>query len=219
MSTSILGSSSFSLTPDVNGVPVMLGTNTPSVASDVFANRPVAGVVGRIFVSTDTLRVYRDTGTVWALIADGNSDIMYQALTSTVAAQSGTTTIPLANTTPTTASGTQIWSQVITPIFSTSRINIDGSFIVDSATISREITACFFRGTTCIGVTGANIATVARAVPITFNITDAPATTAATTYTIRVGVSSAATWYVNQTSTPYFNGMYALNGITVSEIA
>lgn len=38
---------------------------TPMFFSDIFANRPAAGVVGRIFISTDTLVLYRDTGTTW----------------------------------------------------------------------------------------------------------------------------------------------------------
>lgn len=41
---------------------------TPMFFSDVFANRPTAGIVGRIFISTDTYAFYRDTGTGWDLI-------------------------------------------------------------------------------------------------------------------------------------------------------
>jgi len=41
---------------------------TPAFYADVFANRPAAGFVGRIFVSTDTFAFYRDNGTGWDLI-------------------------------------------------------------------------------------------------------------------------------------------------------
>lgn len=41
---------------------------TPAFYADVFANRPAAGYVGRIFVSTDTFAFYRDNGTGWDLI-------------------------------------------------------------------------------------------------------------------------------------------------------
>ena len=44
---------------------------TPMFYSDIFANRPAFGVVGRIFISTDTSQIFRDTGTTWSLIADG----------------------------------------------------------------------------------------------------------------------------------------------------
>lgn len=38
---------------------------TPMFNSDLFANRPAAGIVGRIFISTDTKVFFRDTGTTW----------------------------------------------------------------------------------------------------------------------------------------------------------
>lgn len=41
---------------------------SPSINSNVFANRPSAGQVGRLFVSTDTFEIYRDNGTTWDLI-------------------------------------------------------------------------------------------------------------------------------------------------------
>lgn len=44
---------------------------TPMFYSDIFANRPAFGIVGRIFISTDTAAIYRDTGSSWVLIADG----------------------------------------------------------------------------------------------------------------------------------------------------
>lgn len=44
---------------------------TPMFYSDIFANRPNFGIVGRIFISTDTAAIYRDTGSAWDLIADG----------------------------------------------------------------------------------------------------------------------------------------------------
>lgn len=44
---------------------------TPMFNSDLFANRPAAGIVGRIFISTDTNVLYRDNGTTWDLIGGG----------------------------------------------------------------------------------------------------------------------------------------------------
>jgi hypothetical protein len=43
---------------------------TPMFYSDVFANRPAAGITGRLFVSTDTKLWYRDTGSTWDLIGN-----------------------------------------------------------------------------------------------------------------------------------------------------
>lgn len=44
---------------------------SPALYSDVFANRPAAGFIGRLFVSTDTLEIYRDNGVTWDLIGGG----------------------------------------------------------------------------------------------------------------------------------------------------
>lgn len=52
-----------------NSVLNQLGS--PAIYSDVFANRPAAGYTGRLFVSTDTNELYRDTGTSWVLIGAG----------------------------------------------------------------------------------------------------------------------------------------------------
>jgi len=44
---------------------------SPALYSDVLANRPAAGFIGRLFVSTDTLEIYRDNGVTWDLIGGG----------------------------------------------------------------------------------------------------------------------------------------------------
>lgn len=41
---------------------------TPAFYADTLANRPSAGFIGRIFVSTNTFEFYRDNGTTWDLI-------------------------------------------------------------------------------------------------------------------------------------------------------
>jgi len=45
---------------------------SPSLNSNTFANRPAAGQVGRLFISTDTLAIYRDNGTSWDQIGGGS---------------------------------------------------------------------------------------------------------------------------------------------------
>jgi hypothetical protein len=44
---------------------------TPMFNSDIFANRPTFGIPGRIFISTNTLEIYRDTGSAWNLLGGG----------------------------------------------------------------------------------------------------------------------------------------------------
>lgn len=45
---------------------------SPSILSDLLANRPAAGTKGRLFVSTDTREVYRDTGSEWEALVGGS---------------------------------------------------------------------------------------------------------------------------------------------------
>lgn len=46
---------------------------SPSINSNTFANRPPAGQIGRLFVSTDTYEIYRDNGITWDLIGGPGS--------------------------------------------------------------------------------------------------------------------------------------------------
>jgi hypothetical protein len=48
---------------------------SPALYSDVLANRPAAGFIGRLFISTDTLEIYRDNGTTWDLISGGGGGV------------------------------------------------------------------------------------------------------------------------------------------------
>jgi hypothetical protein len=48
---------------------VLNAGGTPSVLSDTFANIPAFGTAGRLFVATDTKKIYRDTGAAWEEIS------------------------------------------------------------------------------------------------------------------------------------------------------
>jgi hypothetical protein len=148
------------------------------------------------------------------------SGIVLQSQTSVIAAQSGNTLLAISNSTPTTSTaGTAIWSQVITPNATASRINISGSFTFDHNQSGRQLNASLFRGTTCIGVFCNTCWQSGQPVPMTFTINDAPSTVSAVTYTLYVGASASGTWYVNQGKNAMFNGMLARNGITVQEFS
>lgn len=67
---------------------------TPMFNSDTFANRPAFGIVGRIFISTDTKEFYRDTGTSWELIGGpGSGTITGSGTTGTLVKFTGTSSI------------------------------------------------------------------------------------------------------------------------------
>jgi hypothetical protein len=71
---------------------------TPMFNSDTFANRPAFGIVGRIFISTDTKEFYRDTGTSWELIGGpGSGTITGSGAATQVAFWNGASSISGSN--------------------------------------------------------------------------------------------------------------------------
>jgi hypothetical protein len=70
---------------------------TPMFNSDTLANRPAAGIVGRIFIAIDSpFGIYRDTGTAWDQIS-GASTFSGSLATGQVAFGSATNTISGTN--------------------------------------------------------------------------------------------------------------------------
>jgi len=70
---------------------------TPMFNSDLTANRPAAGIVGRIFIATDSpFGIFRDTGTAWDQIS-GASTFSGSLATGQVAFGSATNTISGTN--------------------------------------------------------------------------------------------------------------------------
>ena len=176
MTSKTLGGHSFSLTPDVLGVPLLL----PSA----------------------------------------NLGVEVQSVSAVVAAQSGTSTVALTNSTPTQASaGTVVWSQSITPKYASSDVEIQGSFLYDSSNSARQLVVSVFRGTVCVGVTLAYLTTSGKPVPVSISFNDSPSSITAQTYTIYVGQSSSGTWYVGQATSSLFNGMLAKGVVLLKELS
>jgi hypothetical protein len=71
---------------------------TPAFYADTLANRPAAGFVGRIFVSTNTFAFYRDNGTGWDLIGGpGTGTITGSGANGQVSYWNGASTITGSN--------------------------------------------------------------------------------------------------------------------------
>jgi hypothetical protein len=71
---------------------------TPAFYADVLANRPAAGFIGRIFVSTNTFAFYRDNGTTWDLIGGpGTGTITGSGAAGQVSYWNGASTITGSN--------------------------------------------------------------------------------------------------------------------------
>ena len=76
--------------PSIN-LSILNQKATPSFFADTLANRPAPSFVGRVFISTDTYDLYRDTGTAWVLLSPSS--------TGTIGGSGTTDTIPLFSST------------------------------------------------------------------------------------------------------------------------
>lgn len=132
-----------------------------------------------------------------------------------------TVLIPDDDTVPTSTEGTQILSQAITPTDNTNKILCEVSLWGDhnvSVDASGSASAALFRGTTCIQV--ARAGNEGRERSISFSFLDSPATTSATTYTVRVGPNDGGDIIrLNGTTSARLFGGASSCTLTVMEIA
>ena len=96
---------------------------TPMFNSDTFANRPTFGIVGRIFISTDTKEFFRDTGTSWELIGGPGS--------GTITGSGTVGTLPIWTTTSALGNSTLI--EGATLISTTKDIKADAFYLTGAA--------------------------------------------------------------------------------------
>lgn len=132
--------------------------------------------------------------------------------------RSGTTLIPYDKTVPLVTEGSQIWTQTVTPASITSRFIIRFDGFISSGSGTRYVTAAIFADNVCIGVS-TQLASVANApFQLVACAVTAPESTAPVTYSIRMGNSSTAAWYIGQTIAGTFGGAGTAN-VTMTELA
>ncbi len=219
MVTQVLGSHNFLDVPTVNNEPLVYSNGSiPSISSGLLSAIPAASIVGRLYFATDTKIIYRDTGTIWSPLIDGNSSIIRQNISGIIPALTATTTIPLDNTAPLSTEGTAIWSQSFTPTNGANTMQIEFSCQVDSNTSNRMIAFAIFRDTTCIGASIQHVTTTARPVTVKMQIRDVAPGNGPFVYSCRAGVTGAtATWYINNNAAAYFAGNLAKTTYTIWE--
>jgi hypothetical protein len=138
------------------------------------------------------------------------SNLYRQAVSVDISAATGSTSIPLDNTTPLISEGTQVATLSITPSDNTNLVEVTASFNVyatgadGGAPIGEaSVIAALFRGSTCISVqhrrvtetySGAVSGAAAFYGTVSFNLIDAPASASAVNYSIRVGIGSGTSW-------------------------
>jgi hypothetical protein len=126
-----------------------------------------------------------------------------------------TSIIPFDNTIPQITEGTQIISGTITPTKTTSRIVGFVSINGDADSTSVQTIVAAFRGTTANAVAATWLKYITYSSLISFEFTDLPNTTSATTYSIRVGPDTG-TLYVNRQATAPTSLLGGANKITLT---
>jgi len=122
--------------------------------------------------------------------------------TGSIASMTGTGKIPATTATPLITGGTQIWTTTITPTSATSKFVINFTTTIDAAA-SQVMAFALFRGTTCIAVCAGQSV---HCQTLTMYYVDTPATTAATTYSLRAGTGATTTWYIGREATATYGG-------------
>jgi hypothetical protein len=137
-----------------------------------------------------------------------------------VAATSGTNIIPLDNSAPVITEGTQIASQGYVPSDPGSKMIVEGCLQVDCSASNKALVITAFRDSTCIGAISMNFLTSGKPQPFPFMFCDSSMGSSygtSVTYSVRIGIATAGTWYVNRTITAIFNNLLTANCIRFSE--
>lgn len=144
--------------------------------------------------------------------------------TNLTAYTTSTATIPCDNTVPQIGEGVEILTKAITPVSATNNILIQANVVAGNSVNGNKITLAAFKATTgdaiaAIADSQDSGGTTDYAHNITLNHVVTPGTTAAVTYSVRIGGSGAGTTFVNGfQSTGVFNGL-CISNLTLMEIA
>lgn len=123
-----------------------------AISEAAFGSRPAAATAGNLFIATDTLALYRDTGATWNLV--------FPALTGEVTSTAGSLTTALSTTG--VSAGTYGGTSEI-PVFtvdSKGRITSAANIAMASSSISVTGSDLTMSGSTGTAITNATLATV-----------------------------------------------------------
>ena len=189
------------------------------------AKLSVSGVVPGTFAQVtvnDKGRVTNGSATLpWSQISGVPAILPNLSMTIAVAGISGTSLIPFDNTTPLITEGTQVASASCTPSDAASKIAMQGALVIDCGTSNRNFTLAMFRDNTCVCASSINFVSAGRPQIFPFFMADTQAGPllfgGSGVYSLRIGVNSNATWYVNRMASAALNGVMTNNNIMIWE--
>lgn len=201
------------LTIDIASNPILSGVAGFTMPTGTTAQREATPAAGRTRFNSTIGSKETFNGSAW--IQDGR---VLQVVSGTIPVQTTTVQVPWDNTTPLNTEGVEIWSQVFTPLSATSRIIVMQTLTVSAATAARAITGSIFAGATNIGAGGTWSATTASPYSLALTVTYAPGSTAAITFSSRVGANGSGNCLINQTASGTLGGA-AVTEYIIMEVA
>jgi hypothetical protein len=180
-----------------------------------------AGTFAQVTVN-DKGRVTDGSATLpWSQISGIPAILPNLSKTVAVAGISGTSLIPYDNTTPLVTEGTQLANATCTPSDAASKLAMQGALVIDCGSSNRNFTLAMFRDSTCVCAASINFISAGRPQIFPFFMVDDQAGPllfgGSGVYSLRIGINSNATWYVNRMATAVLNGMMANNDIMIWE--
>ncbi len=189
----------------------LLGVNSSATALEYKTITAGSGII-----------INNSAGSMTIINADGQagSGVAGKVYSSIFNSLSGTTV--MGTTLPTITSGWQVTSVTLTPTYSTSKFGLTTSFYSDLSSNNHNVSCAVWRTVgavnTLVGTQTVTITTSGRPATLSITLLDNPATTSSITYSIRVGMDSAGTSYVNQTNAGTNLGGSAESAFFVQEI-
>ena len=137
-----------------------------------------------------------------------------------IAQISGNTIIPFSNATPLVTQGTQIFSATIVPTMLGSDVVIDFSGTVDGSNTNSIITVALFRNNVFIGFCSTSPYSRGNSSPgsLALKVNDVVTSLVPITYSARIGIDTAGTWYLGRGATVTMGGINNSNWSIIEEL-
>lgn len=178
------------------------------IANGVDAAKLTAGTLPSDRIGSGAITSARCASGLWSSIAPAGAILQVVGASPLSSYTSVSSVIPADDTAPEATEGTEVLTATITPSSTSSKIKVTFSAFVTTGSSTTNPRFVAFRGSTCVQAQQIEGQTDGAMVALAF--IDSPATTSATTYSIRTGVNSGSVRF-NGTTERLYGGASSAN--------